>query len=81
MLSIYLTIYENNDGQLIYRYTKNKSYDIDDITSYGWKVLDVQVMYNNRFISLKQYKKICYNFKKKRRTRNKVLRIIDIIFE
>ena len=63
---IYLITYQNNKLDLKHRYLKNYNYSIKvgDITSMGWYVLDIQLLYNGRFYTEKEYSKICNNLKK-----------------
>lgn len=58
--------YQKNNGTVFkrYRYT-TPSYKIGDITSMGWKVLNIEYEYNNKFYPEFEYYSIMHNNKQK----------------
>lgn len=58
--------YQKNNGNIIQRY-RNTSlpYKIGDITSMGWKVLNIEYLYNNKYYPEFEYYSIMHNNKQK----------------
>ena len=53
----YMIIYQKNNGDMLYRYNKNKPiYKKGDTTSMGWKVVDIRRMDNGNILSLSSYR-------------------------
>lgn len=53
----YMIIYQKNNGDMLYRYNKNKPiYKKGDTTSMGWKVIDIKRMDNGNILSLSDYR-------------------------
>lgn len=52
---------------------------VGDITSNNWRVLDIQKYHNDRFISLKHYKMICTEDYKKKKKKDKLVKVIKSI--
>jgi len=53
----YMIIYQKNNGDMLYRYNKNKPiYKKGDTTSMGWKVIDIRRMDNGNILSLSDYR-------------------------
>lgn len=51
-----LITYQKNNGNIIYRERKTPlQYKIGDITSMGWKVLNIEYKYNDKFYSKYEY--------------------------
>lgn len=56
---MYLIIYITRKKEIIYRIVKYKPFvNINEYTSMGWYVVDIQKFYNGKFISLVEYKEI-----------------------
>lgn len=48
--------YQKNDGSIIYRLRKTMlPYDIGDTTSMGWKVLNIEYKYKDKYYQVYQY--------------------------
>ena len=80
---MYLIIYETNKKNL-YRLVSNfPLYEIGDITSMGWKVLDIQVFYKNQFYSYETVHCLIQERKikelKKEKRKDKILNILSFI--
>ena len=53
----YMIIYQKNNGDMLYRYNKNKPiYKKGDTTSMGWKVIDIKRMDKGNILSLPDYR-------------------------
>ena len=50
-------------------------YKIGEITSMGWKVLNIEYEYNNKYYSKYDYNKIIYNNKQKSNKRKRVIEL------
>lgn len=49
----YMVIYKKNNNDLIYRANKTRpNYNKGEITSMGWKVVDIQRLYNGKCYSM-----------------------------
>ena len=52
----YMVIYQKNNGDLIYRARKTQPYyHKGNITSMGWKVVDIQRLYNGKNYSICEF--------------------------
>ena len=52
----YMVIYKKYDGTLLYRANKNyPHYKKGDTTSMGWKVVDIQRLYNGKAYSMNEF--------------------------
>ena len=48
--------YQKRNGNIIYKLRKTMiPYEIGETTSMGWKVLNIEYEYNNKFYPLKEY--------------------------
>lgn len=58
--------YQKKDGTILNR-IRNTSvpYNIGDITSMGWKILDIEYNYNGKYYSKYDYEKMMMNDKRK----------------
>ena len=58
--------YQKKDGSIIHR-TRSTTlpYKIGDITSMGWKVLNIEYEYNNKFYSMNEYYELLNKNKQK----------------
>lgn len=58
--------YQKKDGTILNR-IRNTSvpYNIGDITSMGWKILDIEYNYNGKYYSKYDYEKMMMNHKRK----------------
>lgn len=53
----YMIIYQKHNGELLYRFNKNKPYyKKGDTTSMGWKVVDIRRMYKGNLLTLSDYR-------------------------
>lgn len=58
--------YQKNDGCIIQRIRKTMiPYNIGDTTSMGWKVLNIEYEYNNKFYSHYNYGMLIYKDRQK----------------
>lgn len=52
----YMVIYQKNNNDLIYRANKTRpNYNKGDTTSMGWKVIDIQRLYNGKCYSMSKF--------------------------
>lgn len=59
MTNLYLIIYINRKNEIIYRNVKFlPMYEVHTFTSFGWYVLDIQILYKGKYIPLKEYEDI-----------------------
>lgn len=58
--------YQKKDGTILNRIRNTAlDYNIGDITSMGWKILDIEYNYNGKYYSKYEYDKMMMNDKKK----------------
>lgn len=82
---MYLIIYQKWNGQTIFKIVRNYPHfkKIGDLTSMGWRVLDIQVFDKDRFFTNQTYRKILQEdfdmCDKKRRKKEKMKKIFEII--
>lgn len=58
--------YQKKDGDIIQRYRNTElPYKIGDTTSMGWKVLNIEYEYNNKYYSKRDYLLLVNDNKKK----------------
>ena len=58
--------YQKKDGTILNRIRNTSlNYNIGDITSMGWKILDIEYNYNGKYYSKYDYDKMMMNDKKK----------------
>ena len=51
--------YTKKDGELIQRTIRGYSpYRIGDVNSYGWKVTEIKYLYNNKWLSSRDYDRV-----------------------
>lgn len=81
---VYLVIYTTEDDT-IYRLVRNKNYSIGGYNSYGWYIVDLQMLYHGSFITIKHYKLILEQNHQRRlacqRKKEKYLRILQILHD
>lgn len=59
--------YQKKDGTILNRIRNTSlNYNIGDITSMGWKILDIEYNYNGKYYSKYDYDKMMMNDKKKK---------------
>ena len=81
-MDVYLVIY-TTETKTIYRLVSNRNYSIGKSNSYGWYIVDLQILYINKFIKIDTYKdiiniyRISQNSKKKKK--KKLLRILELL--
>ena len=69
----YMIIYKQKNGNLLYRACKTiPRYEVGEITSMGWKVVDIKRLYNGKCYSR-------YEFNTKLSIRRKTLDIVKYI--
>lgn len=57
--------YQKNNGCIFQRYRSTElPYKIGDITSMGWKVLNVEYEYNNRYYTQSEFNKLVHKSRK-----------------
>jgi len=72
----YMVIYQKENGDLLYRASKTKPHYLKgDNTSMGWKVVDIQRLYNGKIYSYFEYDNL---LRRKFKIRN-ILSYIDKI--
>lgn len=55
----YLVLYRKNNGEIIYRARRTRpDYKIGELTSMGWKVLDIKLFHKGRALSNSEYNEI-----------------------
>lgn len=83
-MNIYLVIYTTFD-KTMYRLVKNRNYFLGETNSYGWYIVDFQVLYQEKFITIKHYKTLIEEFNRKRilqmRRKRKILRVLQILHD
>lgn len=58
MSTLYLIVYINRKHEIIYRNVKYlPQYEVHTFTSFGWYILDIQILYKGKYIPLKEYEK------------------------
>ena len=56
--------YQKRNGNILYRLRKTMlPYRIGDITSMGWKVLNIEYEYKNKYYSYYEYNKLIHKFR------------------
>ena len=71
----YMIIYQKGNGDLLYRAMKHKpQYSKGSTTQYGWKVVDIQRLYNGKTYSYNDYNTLLI----RRKNIHNVLSIINI---
>lgn len=83
-MDVYLVIYTTTD-KTVYRLVQNRNYFLGRINSYGWYIVDFQILYQERFITINSYKKILEEYNRKRicwlKRKQKVLRILQVLHD
>ena len=83
-MSVYLVIY-TTEYDTIYRLVRNKKYSIGKYNSYGWYIVDLQILYCESFISMQHYSLILEQYYQRRiscrRKKEKILRILQILHD
>lgn len=70
----YMIIYQKGNGDLLYRAMKHKpQYSKGSTTQYGWKVVDIQRLYNGKTYSYNDYDTLL----NRRKKLNSILSIIN----
>lgn len=70
----YMIIYQKGNGELLYRAMKHKpQYSKGSTTQYGWKVVDIQRLYNGKTYSYNDYDTLL----NRRKKLNSILSIIN----
>lgn len=77
----YLIIYEKPDHKIVTRLRSSiPFFEIGDTTGYGWRVLDIQYLYENKFYSKKQFDKLLYkDYRLRMKKRKRIDRIKKIL--
>lgn len=83
-MNVYLVIYTTFD-KTMYRLVKNRNYFLGETNSYGWYIVDVQILYEETFITIEHYKVLLEEYnksrRKKQRFKQKMLRILQVLHE
>lgn len=82
---MYLIVYETNKKTLYRLRSTFPLYDIGDVTSMSWKVLDIQIFYKDSFYTMETIHSLIYYRKikeyKKEKRKNKISKIINLLAE
>lgn len=70
-MNIYLFIYVDSKGKEIQRLTKRRLFKIGEINGLGWKLIDVKVLHNKKFISYQTYNNLRDSYYLKIHTKRK----------
>lgn len=84
--NVCIVVYLKNNDDLIFRFNRPTVYKVGDYNGNNWLILDVKILYENKFISYKKYYEIMkekedkrYKTSVKNRKIKKVLEMVDNI--
>lgn len=77
-MNLYLVFY-NTGTDVISRYTSYCYYKIGDYNGFNWKIVDILILHEGKFISVEKYRSLRKNNKKNKDS--KLSRILKIVFE